>query len=121
LVYTNTSSRSCLLRGVPGLDLRGPDDPNGPVYTLRRQDRGGAGVMLAPGASATARLVIVSDEPGSNGSFGSTNWVPTQLVTIPPGETTAMTVPWPAGLTVMRQDSATHPGSWIESFAAKQQ
>jgi len=23
-----------------------------------------------------------------------------------------------AGLTVLRQDSATHPGSWIEAFAA---
>lgn len=119
LIYTNTSSRSCLLRGIPGLDLHGPADPNGPTYTLPRQDRGGAGVMLAPGASATARLVILSDEPGSTGSMGSTNWVPTQLVTIPPGETAPLTLRWPAGLTVTRQDSATHPGSWIESFAAK--
>jgi hypothetical protein len=119
LIYTNTSSRACLLRGIPGLDLRGPSDPNGPVYTLTRQDRGGPGVMLAPHASATARLVILSDEPGSNGSLGSTNWVPTQLVTIPPGETTPLTVPWPSGLTVSRQDSATRPGSWIENFTSK--
>jgi hypothetical protein len=116
LVYTNTSSRSCTLTGIPGLDLHGPADPNGPVYTLRRSPDKGATLTLAPGASASARLVILSDSPGSFGSEGSRNWVPTQLVTIPPGETTPLTVPWPAGLTVMRQDEATHPGSWIGPF-----
>ncbi|HEY1973033.1 MAG TPA: DUF4232 domain-containing protein [Pseudonocardia sp.] len=116
LIYTNVSGRSCLLRGVPGLDLRGPADPNGPVYSLYRQDRGGS-VTLAPGASASARVVVLSDTgDGSYGSNHSTNWTPTELVTIPPGETTPLTVPWPAGVSVLRQDEATHPGSWIESF-----
>lgn len=118
LVYTNTSTTGCLLRGVPGLDLHGPADPNGPVYQLPRQDRGGPGVTLAPGASASARVVVLSYEQGSVGSAGSTRWTPTQLVTIPPGETTPLTVAWPAGLTVLRQDEATRPGSWVESFAA---
>jgi hypothetical protein len=117
-VYTNTSRSGCLLRGVPGLDLHGPADPNGPVYQLPRQDRGGPGVMLAPGASAAARVVVLSYEQGSVGSAGSTRWTPTRLVTIPPGETTPLTVTWPAGLTVLRQDAATHPGSWVESFKA---
>lgn len=115
LVYTNTSKTSCQLHGVPGLDLHGPADPNGPVYQLRREDKGG-GVTLAPGAGASARIVVLSYEPGSVGSGGSTRWTPTELVTIPPGETTPLTVAWPAGLSVLRQDEATHPGSWIESF-----
>jgi hypothetical protein len=118
LVYMNTSKTACLLHGVPGLDLHGPADPNGPVYQLRRQDQGG-GITLAPGASASARVVVLSYEEGSVGSAGSTRWTPTQLVTIAPGETTALTVAWPAGLTVLRQDMATHPGSWVESFAAR--
>jgi hypothetical protein len=118
LIYTNTSRQACLLRGVPGADLHGPADPNGPVYMLFRQQSGIKDMRLQPGASASARLVVLSDQDGSFGSLGSRNWVPTQLVTIPPGETTALTVPWPAGLTVSRQDSATHPGSWIEPFAA---
>jgi hypothetical protein len=118
LIYTNTSRQVCLLRGVPGADLDGPADPNGPVYTLFRQQTGIKDVRLQPGASASARLVVLSDQEGSFGSLGSRNWVPIQLVTIPPGETTALTVRWPAGLTVSRQDSATHPGSWIEAFAA---
>lgn len=118
LIYTNTSARPCLLRGVPGADLRGPDDPNGPVYTLPRQNARVSDVRLPPRASASARMVLLSDQEGSVGSFGSKGWVPTQLVTIPPGETSALTVPWPAGLSVLRQDSATHPGSWIGPFAA---
>jgi hypothetical protein len=75
-------------------------------------------VTVRPGASASAKLVVLSDSPGSIGSFGSKNWVPTQLVTTPPGETTTLTVPWPAGLTVFRQDAATHPGTWVESVSA---
>jgi predicted small lipoprotein YifL len=117
LTYTNTSQQACVLRGVPGVDLHGPNDPNGPVYSLYRKDTGAPGVTLRPGASASARLVVLSDSPGSFGSFGSTNWVPTQLVTTPPGETTTLTVPWPARLTVSRQDAATHPGTWVESVS----
>ena len=118
LTYTNTSQQACQLHGVPGVDLHGPDDPNGPVYSLYRKDTGAPGVTLRPGASATAKLVVLSDSPGSFGSLGSTKWVPTQLVTIPPGETTTLTVAWPVGLTVSRQDSATYPGTWVESVSA---
>lgn len=118
LVYTNKSQRPCLLRGVPGADLHGPADPNGPVYTLTRQTNGAKDIHLRPGASASARLVVLPYSDGSVGSMGSTRWVPTRLETIPPGETTPLTAQWPSGLTVLRQDSATHPGSWIEPFAA---
>lgn len=118
LIYTNTSGKPCVLRGVPGADLHGPADPNGAVYTLPRQNARVTDVQLAPRASASARLVVLSDESGSVGSLGSQGWVPTQLVTIPPGQTSPLTVPWPAGLSVMRQDSATHPGSWIGPFTA---
>lgn len=118
LAYTNTSKHACQLHGAPGVDLHGPDDPNGPVYSLPRKDLGG-NITLAPGARATARIVVLSDEEGSVGSSGSKNWRPTKLVTIPPGETTPLTAPWPATLTVQRQDSATRPGSWVESFTAR--
>jgi hypothetical protein len=116
LTYTNTSAQTCLLRGVPGVDLHGPNDPNGPVYSLRRQPTGQQDVVLRPGSSGSARLVVLSDTEGSVGSGGSTNWVPTQLVTIPPGETSPLTVAWPAKLTVSRQDEATHPGSWVQNI-----
>ncbi|WP_084216808.1 DUF4232 domain-containing protein [Pseudonocardia spinosispora] len=118
LAYTNTSDKPCQLHGVPGLDLQGPDDPNGPVYSLPRKDLGKT-ITLAPGARATARIVVLSYEEGSVGSSGSKKWTPTKLVTIPPGETTPLTAPWPATVSVLRQDAATHPGSWVESFTAR--
>jgi len=106
-----------VLRGVPGVDLHGPNDPNGPVYSLYRKDTGAPGVTLRPGASASARLVVLSDSPGSFGSFGSTNWVPNAARHHSARRDHQLTVPWPAGLTVSRQDAATHPGTWVESVS----
>jgi len=124
LIYTNTSKDPCLLRGAPVADLHGPADTQGAVYSLLHDIRMGRGAVLQPGQSASARLVILSGPPASAASAASTmaidgpNWVPTELVTIPPGETADIVVPWPSGLSVTRQQGTTSPGSWIESFTA---
>src|SRR5882757_8565208 len=106
LIYTNTSKDPCLLRGAPVADLHGPADTEGAVYSLLHDIRMGRGVVLQPGQSASAMAINGQD------------WVPTELVTIPPGESAEMTVPWPAGLSVTRQPGMTSPGSWIEAFTA---
>ncbi|WP_410627040.1 DUF4232 domain-containing protein [Amycolatopsis sp. cmx-8-4] len=85
LVFTNTGSLPCKLYGVPGVDLRGPADPNGAVYSLPRIDDGDKDVTAAPGQSANAHLIVLTYTDGSQGSNGSGKWVPTQLVTTPPG------------------------------------
>ncbi|WP_329062374.1 DUF4232 domain-containing protein [Amycolatopsis sp. NBC_01480] len=118
LKYTNTSSHSCALHGVPGVDLVGPDDPNGTTYHLPRIDNGVPMNVVEPGQSATATVTVLTQTPGSVGSLGSTGWTPTRLVTIPPGQTQPLTVAWPSSLTVMRQDSATHPGSFVNGILA---
>lgn len=43
-------------------------------------------------------------------------WQPTALLTIAPGDTTVMTVPFPAGTPISRQDAATHPATYIGVF-----
>ncbi|WP_328616625.1 DUF4232 domain-containing protein [Amycolatopsis sp. NBC_00355] len=116
LVFTNTGTRPCKLYGVPGVDLRGPADPNGPVYSLPRVDDGDKDVTAAPGESANAHLIVLTHTDGSVGSNGSGEWVPTQLVTTPPGQTIPLTLTWPAGVSVLRQDSATHPGSSVHGL-----
>jgi uncharacterized protein DUF4232 len=118
LKYTNTSSHSCALHGVPGVDLVGPDDPNGTTYHLPRIDNGVPMNVVEPGQSATATVTVLTQTPGSVGSLGSTGWTPTRLVTIPPGQTQPLTVAWPSSLTVLRQDSATHPGSFVNGILA---
>ncbi|HEY3712478.1 MAG TPA: DUF4232 domain-containing protein [Amycolatopsis sp.] len=118
LKYTNTSSHSCALHGVPGVDLVGPDDPNGTTYHLPRIDNGVPMNVVEPGRSATATVTVLTQTPGSAGSLGSTGWTPSRLVTIPPGQTQPLTVSWPSSLTVLRQDSATHPGSFVNGILA---
>ncbi|MEC3981883.1 DUF4232 domain-containing protein [Amycolatopsis sp. H20-H5] len=118
LVYTNTSAATCDLHGVPGVDLKGPADPNGPVYSLTRVDNGDKTDPVAPGKTATAHLIVLKYTGGSEGSLGSKKWVPTTLITIPPGQTTPLSTPWPQGLSVLRQDSATHPGTYVHGLTA---
>src|SRR6202000_508756 len=36
LVYTNPSGHTCTMDGYGGVALRGPADPTGPVFSLRR-------------------------------------------------------------------------------------
>lgn len=118
LVFENVSSHNCALYGVPGVDLVGPDDPNGTVYHLRRIDNGAPYNVVTPGMTATATITVLTNTPGSVGSNGSTDWTPTTVKTIPPGQTQPLTLQWPDGLTVLRQDSATHPGSYVNGILA---
>jgi hypothetical protein len=134
LSYTNVSSRTCTMYGFAGVDLDGPSDPNGPVDSLRRgpdpqlspsdpryiANGTPTVVTLAPGASAHTEIDFASNTPGSGavGSNGSTMWVPTRVVATPPGETTSLTVAWPAGVNVFRQDSATVSDTYITPVLA---
>ncbi|MFJ8915260.1 DUF4232 domain-containing protein [Amycolatopsis sp. NPDC102389] len=112
LTYKNTSSRTCALYGVPGVDLNGPDDPNGPVYHLPRIDNGVKYNEVPAGSTATATITILKP------SDGSATWTPTRVTTIPPGQTQPLTANWPSDLPVLRQDAATHPGTYVNGILA---
>jgi len=121
LIFTNTSPQPCRLRGAPVVILHGPADPNGPDYALFHAVDSGRGLVLATGASGVARLVVLSDVNGAVGTNGSHHWVPTQLETDPFGhgkKTAGLTVPWPAGVSVLRQDGVAKPGSYVEGVKA---
>ena len=102
VILTNISPQSCTLQGYPGVDLVGPD---GPTYSLPRQSGDPQPLTLAPGASASSRLTFL---PTPNG------WVPRTIVVTPPDAATPLETPWiPGGIAVLRQDGATHPGTYI--------
>ncbi|QWF81752.1 DUF4232 domain-containing protein [Amycolatopsis sp. CA-230715] len=112
MTYTNTSSHNCGLYGVPGADLVGPDDPNGAVYHLPRIDNGAPVNEVSPGRTATATITVLTPAPGQPA------WTPTTVNTIPPGQTAPLTAAWPSDLPVLRQDGATHPGTYVNGILA---
>ncbi|MGW1740058.1 DUF4232 domain-containing protein [Nocardia sp. NPDC001965] len=106
VVLTNTSAQGCAVQGFPGVDLVGPDDPTfGPTYELPRRDMNFAPVTVAPGSAVSSLLTYLPGDPDG--------WVPATIVLTPPDTTTQLRVPWPAGVSVQRQDAATHPGTFI--------
>ncbi|MGW6331101.1 DUF4232 domain-containing protein [Nocardia rhamnosiphila] len=106
VVLTNTSAHSCAVQGFPGVDLVGPQDPIfGPTYQLPRRVADPAPLTVEPGAAVSSPLTYL---PG-----GPHGWVPVTLVVTPPDTTTRLQAAWPAGVSVQRQDGATHPGTFI--------
>ncbi|MEV6831452.1 DUF4232 domain-containing protein [Amycolatopsis sp. NPDC051102] len=113
LTYRNTSDHTCALHGVPGVDLVGPDDPTfGPVYHLPRVDNGVKNNEVTSGTTASATITVLTP------SEGGASWTPAKLTTIPPGQTRPLSVEWPSDLPVLRQDAATHPGSYVNGILA---
>jgi hypothetical protein len=113
LTYRNTSDHTCGLYGVPGVDLNGPADARfGPVYHLPRIDNGVKYNEVPAGTTASATITVLTP------AEGGASWTPSKLVTIPPGRTEALTADWPADLPVLRQDAATHPGTYVNGILA---
>jgi hypothetical protein len=118
VIYTNVSGHPCYMEGFGGVDLHGPNDPNGPVDSLRRAEAPNPGatpvrLTLTPGGEANTTIVFTTWQQGDVGSMGSLDWVPTSVVVTPPNQTTSFTLPWFQGVSVLRQDTATHVGDYI--------
>jgi hypothetical protein len=107
VTLVNHSRESCMLGGYPGVDLVGPDDPTfGATYHLPRGAGNPQTFTLVPIQTATSTLTYLPGPP--NG------WVPTTIVVTPPDSTTQLRTQWPDdGGSVLRQDAATHPGTFI--------
>jgi hypothetical protein len=107
VVLTNISNHACTLQGYPDVDLLGPDDPLfGPTYRLPQQVGDPQPLTLAPGASASSVLTFLPGPP--NG------WVPRTIVVTLPDTSAHLETSWiPGGVSVLRQDAATHPGTYI--------
>ncbi|WP_329054487.1 DUF4232 domain-containing protein [Amycolatopsis sp. NBC_01488] len=113
LTYRNTTNHTCGLYGVPGVDLVGPDDATfGAVYHLPRVENGVKYNEVTAGTTASATITVLKP------AAGEPAWTPAKLNTIPPGQTSALTADWPSDLPVLRQDAATHPGSYVNGILA---
>jgi hypothetical protein len=110
IVWTNSSAKTCTMTGFGGIDLQGPPDPTfGPTYSLPRAGKPATTVRLAPGGTAHTTITWLPPQDGPG-------WTPTKLLITPPDETRSATVAWPGGA-VLRQDAATHPGTYFDPVA----
>jgi hypothetical protein len=91
LIFTNIGSRTCELRGFPGVSYVAGDDGHqvGPAAAMSGER--GAQVPIAPGATARAQLQLVNVQ---NYDPGACHPVPVRgLRVYPPGDTAALFVP----------------------------
>jgi hypothetical protein len=110
VVFTNTSGASCTMYGYPGVNLVQTAADQWPLVRQRAPLRT---VTLAPGASAHPTLTFLQWSAGNP----SVKFVPARVTVTPPDETSHADVGWLRGIVVIRQDGATHPGTYIGPVA----
>ncbi|MFD9794294.1 DUF4232 domain-containing protein [Streptomyces sp. NPDC059070] len=109
VTLTNRAAASCVLDGYPGVDLVGPL-----TWSLVRQTAVQPHkVILRPKATTTFNIFYLPYVQGSGQEFR-----PTRIVVTPPGETHSHTLRWPVG-SILLQDAATHPGTYVSPVGAK--
>ncbi|MFF2921516.1 DUF4232 domain-containing protein [Streptomyces celluloflavus] len=105
VVLTNKGSRTCVIGGFPGVDLK---TENGTVgWSLVRSSAKYSSITLKPGDSTdfTINLALAKDD---DKGF----WMPATVAVTPPNETTSLTLDWPWGQLV-DQRGATHPATFV--------
>jgi len=105
---TNQGSTPCTVQGFPGVRLNGAD---GTTWDLVRTNEAITPVLLGPGEYATADLTYLTND--KNSSDGSAGWHVSTVSVTPPNGTNTQTIPWGDSIDLVKQDGATHPGTYI--------
>ncbi|PRY43494.1 DUF4232 domain-containing protein [Umezawaea tangerina] len=110
ILLANDSSVRCTIQGFPGVQFQ---KDNGESWDLVRSDDPIKPVSLAPGESTSATLVFLS----ATTPEGTSHWSPDSILVTPPNTTDTQRLAWDFGA-IVRQDAATHPGTYVRSVAA---
>jgi Domain of unknown function (DUF4232) len=120
LVFTNDDTifrQACRITGSPDVELIGPPDPMFGAISFVPTARGTpATITLRPGQDAHAVLTWLPWEPGN-----ANRWAPSYariVVRTNHGQSIPVALPWRFG-TVLRQDGATHSGTFVGPIAPK--
>ncbi len=110
ITLTNKGAKSCAMKGYPGVDLVG-----GPTrWSLPRQtSESSSTVTVRPGATTTFVIFYLPFDQGDGQEFR-----PKSIVITPPNETHSHTLPWTYS-SVLLQDGATHPGTYVGPVGSK--
>jgi hypothetical protein len=102
VVFTNRSGAPCVLRGYPGARFDGED---GSTWDLPRTKEAIPSTTLGPQEQAGATLTYLS-------ASNAEGWHVKTLSVTPPNTTDTQQLEWREG-PVVKQDGATHPGSFL--------
>jgi len=109
ITMTNQGSTSCTVQGFPGVRLDGSD---GTSWDLVRTNGTFSPVLLAPGQHVTAEITYLTATALGSGDPDS-GWHVTSYAVTPPNTTNTQTLPWADSLGLVKQDAATHPGTYV--------
>ena len=110
ILLANDSSTRCTIQGFPGVQFQ---KDNGESWDLVRGDDPITPVSLAPGESTSATLVFLS----AGHQEGTSHWTPDSVLVTPPNTTDTQRLTWDFGA-ILRQDAATHPGTYVRAVDA---
>ena len=111
VVLTNKGSSACTLQGFPGVDLDGiANGQQNYTWPLVRQSASYSVVTLQPGGAGHFSVIYL---PGDS---ANTDITVTKLIITPPNDYTQAELTW--NQSVVLQDAATHPGTYISPVVA---
>ncbi|MDX3747406.1 DUF4232 domain-containing protein [Streptomyces sp. AK08-02] len=107
--FTNKSSRTCTLSGFPGVDMVGAQSTDG-TWSLARSAKKPVKITLEKGDTVDFSINLL---PVAGSTPKTEKFVPKTFLVTPPNETTHFTLTWPFGGQILKQDGATHPGTYV--------
>jgi predicted small secreted protein len=109
VTLTNKGTAPCALNGYPGVDLMSSP---GDTWSLTRQTaQKPRALTLSPGGDAFFKVTYLPYT--AEGNTKSNEFKTATMTITPPGETESKDLPWPHKKPVLRQDGATHPGTYV--------
>ncbi|MCZ4119417.1 DUF4232 domain-containing protein [Streptomyces sp. H39-S7] len=105
--FTNISRHTCSLIGFPGVDIVGDRGTDG-TWSLTRSSVSPTKILLKPSNTASFSITLLPTAAPAAEAFE-----PALVRITPPDEETQFALKWPWGGSIVRQDAATHPGTFV--------
>ncbi|MGP3947093.1 DUF4232 domain-containing protein [Streptomyces sp. 6N106] len=107
--FSNKSTRTCTLSGFAGVDMIGAQGTDG-TWSLARSSKTPEKMVLGPGDTTDFSINLL---PVAESTPRKEKFVPAKFLVTPPNETGHFTLKWPFGGQILKQDGATHPGTYL--------
>ncbi|WP_340377431.1 DUF4232 domain-containing protein [Streptomyces sp. SS7] len=107
--FTNKSDRTCTLSGFAGVDMVGAQKTDG-TWSLARSSKAPVKLVLEQGDTVDFSITLL---PVAASTPKAQKFVPAKFLVTPPNETAHFTLTWPFGGQILKQDAATHPGTYV--------